>query len=273
MDGPTDDELAAKYGGYAGFRSAASPAVTDYHGENPAAEMDRLLRLHARADSRVLDIGCGAGETLCQLAPAVREAWGIDLAADLVAGAHRRVAAAELGNVTLVAGDITDAAAVEQLPDDHFDLAFTRRGPHLNAALARKLRPDALFIQELVSQYNGWSLQTIFGRQAFTPTAAGLYGLLGHYAGLDFSPVSVKEYFYEEFFRDADHLAAFLAHGAMLSNWRLPPKPYDPAQDRAALELYARYNATPRGIRVLRHHSVLVLRRARVHYYPADPSL
>ncbi|MDP9374458.1 MAG: hypothetical protein M3Q65_18810, partial [Chloroflexota bacterium] len=176
-----------------------------------------------------------------------------------------------LGNVTLVAGDITHSIAMEQLPDDHFDLALSQRGPNLNEPLARKLRNDAFFLQELVSEFDGFPVKEIFGRYPYVPGAfAGHQGLLSAYAELGFFPVSVKEYFYEEFFRDSEHLAVFLRQGAMLSNWRLPPKPYDAGRDHGALELYVRYNTTPKGIRLLRQRKVFALRRARVHYYPAD---
>jgi hypothetical protein len=57
---------------------------------------------------------------------------------------------------------------------------------------------------------------------------------------------------------------------ANLSNWRLPDKPYEAHRDWPALELYARYNTTSKGIRLLRQRKVFVLRRAPVTYYPVD---
>lgn len=64
----------------------------------------------------------------------------------------------------------------------------------------------------------------------------------------------------------AKRLAAFLTQvGAMLAPWwiprPLPRKPYDPQLDRDALELYVRYNTTPKGIRVQRQRKIFVLRR------------
>ena len=271
MSTPSDDELAARYGAYASFQTEGLPAFVEYYGESPADEVTRLLRFHARPDSRVLDIGCGAGQTLCWLAPLVEETWGFDQDVDLLASARRRVASNSLGNVTLVAGNTVEEGDVRQLPEDYFHLAFSQRGPNINEDLLRTLREDAIFIQELVGQFNGNLLGEIFGRKPITAGAvADFRGLLGQYAELNLFPVSVKEYFYEEFYRDAEHLATALGQGATLSNWRLPRRPYDPARDRAALDLYARYNVTPRGIRVLGHRHVFVLRRAGVHYYPID---
>lgn len=272
MSNDLDQELAKIYGGYAGFQSDTGPAHTEYYGESPDGEIQRLLDVYAQPTSCVLDIGCGAGQTLCRMTPRVAEAWGIDQDPRLLAGARQRVQALRLGNVQLIEGNVADADAVAQLPDARFNIALSQRGPNINAALAAKLAPDAIFIQELVSSFDAYPLQELFGRRHYTPSSfVDQDVILSQYAELDLFPVSNKEYFYEAFFRDATHLEAYLKQiTALLSNWRLPPKPYDAERDRAALELYARYNTTPRGIRLLRQRKIFVLRRAPVTYYPVD---
>jgi hypothetical protein len=93
------------------------------------------------------------------------------------------------------------------------------------------------------------------------------------YAEIDLFPVSIKAYFYEEYFRDVEHLEANLKQGA-LGNWRVASDgSYRPERDRDALDLYVRYNSTPRGIRVLRQRKVFVFRRAPVTYYPVDKGI
>ena len=58
---------------------------------------------------------------------------------------------------------------------------------------------------------------------------------------------------------------------ALLYDWHVGElRPYEAGRDRTALELYARYNTTPRGIRLLEHRMVLVFRRTVVSYYPVD---
>ncbi len=267
-----DQELAKIYGGYAGFQSDAGPAHVEYYGEDPDGEIQRLLDVYAQPTSRVLDIGCGAGQTLCRLAPQVADAWGIDQDPHLLAGARARVQSLQLDNVQLIEGNVADADAVAQLPNAHFTLALSQRGPNINAALASKLAPDAIFIQELVSNFDAYPLKELFGRKHYAPYwFVDQDVILSQYAELDLFPVSNKEYFYEAFFRDIAHLEAYLKQiTALLSNWRLPPKPYDEERDRAALELYARYNTTGRGIRLLRQRKIFVLRRAPVTYYPVD---
>jgi len=217
-----DDELAARYGAHAGFQTEAGPVRTEYHGESPVAEMERLLRLHTRPDSRVLDIGCGAGQTICRLAPVVEEAWGLDQDVALLGSARRRVAAQGLTNVTLVAGNVASPSDADQLPDARFDLALSQRGPHINTRLVHKLRDGAFFIQELVGEFDGYPLREIFGRRNYAAYwFTDQQDLLGRYAEFGLAPVSTREFFYEQFFQDADHLAAYLAQGASL---RVCPK-------------------------------------------------
>jgi SAM-dependent methyltransferase len=67
-----------------------------------------LERLAAQPGERILDIGCGAGATLLELAPAVGsagEAVGIDPSRPLLELARTRAATAGLSNVTLLEAD------------------------------------------------------------------------------------------------------------------------------------------------------------------------
>jgi hypothetical protein len=60
-----DRHLAETHGAYSGFRTPAGPVRTDDVGLSPAAEVDRLLDRFAGSETRFLDVGCGAGQTLC----------------------------------------------------------------------------------------------------------------------------------------------------------------------------------------------------------------
>lgn len=64
--------------------------------------------------------------------------------------------------------------------------------------------------------------------------------MLANLANLNIRPISFREYYYDAFFRDLAHLEAYLKQiPAIISNWRLGAKPYQPEIDRAVLELYA----------------------------------
>lgn len=255
-----DGELAARYGAHASFRTDSAPAKAVYDSGNPADDLAQLLHHHARAESCLLDIGCGAGQTLCRLAPLVQEAWGFDQDRELVAAFRRRISQLELRNVTCVEGNVAEDADVAQLPDDHFDLAVSQRGPNINASLLRTLRPNALFIQEFVGEFDSYPLNEALGRRVAKPySATGHESLMRQYMNLGLFPVGTREYFYEEYFRNDEHLAAYLGELGPV-RW---PQPTDANQDRQILTAYASEHMTPSGVRLVLHRRLFVMRRMR----------
>jgi predicted TPR repeat methyltransferase len=73
-----DQELAKRYGSYASYSTEVDPILVETYGDGPADEVDRLLDIFAQPDCCILDLGCGAGFTLCRLAPQVSAIWGFD---------------------------------------------------------------------------------------------------------------------------------------------------------------------------------------------------
>ena len=264
-----DRTLAERFGGYASYVRTDEPTRETY-GDGSNEEMDRLLDRFCHSESRVLDVGCGAGFTLCRLAPQVAEIWGFDEAPDLLEATQQRISHLGLNNAQAVLGNVAVADDVRtQLPDDHFDRVFSRRGPNITDTLLNKMKPDAIVIQELVQGTLG--LTQLFGRAPFLPhVGSDPHWLIGHYAELDLLPVSVKDYFFDDYYREPEHLIRDLK-GLLLWDWRMQAYPYDEGRDRDALNLYIRYNTTPRGIRVMHRRSVYVFRRANVQRFPAVP--
>ena len=84
-----------------------------------------MAALAPRPDEHILDVGCGAGQTLIQLAEAVGpggEVVGVDIAPLLLSIARDQVAG--LANVSLIEGD----AQTTPLPAGLFDAVFSRFG-------------------------------------------------------------------------------------------------------------------------------------------------
>ena len=265
-------DLAQRFGLYASFPAETDPEF-EFYGEGPAVEVARLLDLHAREDTRFLDIGCGAGGTIAVLALRVAEARGIDMTPALLEGAQARAREQGLTTTRWMLGDTTHPQTAAYLPPGHFSLALSQRGPNVNAALATSLAPGAIVIQELVGTYHGHPLQAVFGRLSYAfRQGCERDAFLTCYADLGLHVVSIREFFYDAFYRDVSHLEADLVRSPwQLSNWRVGHAcPYDPERDRAALALYARYHTTPRGIRVAHHRYVMVFQRRTVDYYPAE---
>ena len=268
-------QLAQQYGPFASFtHTDIGPIAYDYHGDSPVEEMQRLLERYAQAGSQILDIGCGAGQTLCSLAGRVRHIWGIDRNQELLTLARQSLVDNAISNATLLSGDVVTDDIIEQIADDSIDMAFSQRGPNMNRQLVRKLRPEGIFIQELVSSANSYPLQEIFGRKSYSPYTYGEQQvLLSQYAELALLPISSKEYMYESYYRDRDHLEMLLqSHNgtALISDWRWGDRPYLPEHDRKALDLYVQYNTTSKGIRLLGQRRIFVLRKRSEPFYPID---
>ncbi|SEG96139.1 Methyltransferase domain-containing protein [Nonomuraea solani] len=129
-------------------------------GPDPADAYDAELRAHntrlraatgVHAGDRVLDIGCGTGQTTREAAriAAPGAVLGIDLSAAMLRRARALTASAHLDNVTYRHGD----AQVYAFPNAHYDLAISRFGtmffPDPLAAftnIARALRTDARLV-------------------------------------------------------------------------------------------------------------------------------
>src|SRR6516225_3714326 len=113
------------------WNSAATRAWADQYARMDravAALTNELLALSApRPGERVLDIGCGAGTTVLELATRVGpggRVLGADVSEPSIARARERIAAAGLRHAEVIVAD----ASVHPFPPDSFDLTFSRFG-------------------------------------------------------------------------------------------------------------------------------------------------
>lgn len=151
--------LAAPHS-YYGSRQAA------YRNDSPFFPgSSNLVEAELRPDMRVLDIGCGSGETL--LANSGRFAAGVGVDND---PAHLRLAedarrAQGARNVEFVLLDFP--AEAERLAPESFDLVFTQRGPlgfseyGMRAAL-RLLKPGGLLFCEMIADLHHQEVRELF---------------------------------------------------------------------------------------------------------------
>src|SRR2546427_2271613 len=84
-------------------------------------------RLDLRSGQRVVDLGCGTGATTVELASLVApdgEAFGVDIAAEMLAHGRETAARLKVENVEFLHADIQ----VHDLGDGRFDAAYSRFG-------------------------------------------------------------------------------------------------------------------------------------------------
>jgi SAM-dependent methyltransferase len=163
--------------------------VRDRPLEHRAARVDydAELRLHhevlrrtynIRAGDRVLDIGCGTGQTTRDAARSARQgsALGVDLSAAMIERARELARAEGVHNVAFEQGD----AQVHRFPEGGFDLAISRFGTMFFddpvAALANiavALRPAGRLVMMVWQQHeqNEWSvaIERALGRDGPVP--------------------------------------------------------------------------------------------------------
>jgi len=111
----------------------------------------RILRATGvGAESRVLSIGCGIGDTELLLAPRVAHVAGVDLSPAAIAEARRAASACNVSNVQFVAGAWQTAALGEEPFDAVIAIFFLHHLPDRDLTayplqLARLLRPGGVF--------------------------------------------------------------------------------------------------------------------------------
>lgn len=113
-----DRALAEKYGSYASYPTATDP-IFETHNDGPAAEVDRLLDCFVNPDVTLLDLGSGAGQTLCRLAPKVKAIWGVNQEADLHEAAQLRVASLGIENASERSGGARTLRPLQQHSQRH----------------------------------------------------------------------------------------------------------------------------------------------------------
>ncbi|MCP2167816.1 class I SAM-dependent methyltransferase [Goodfellowiella coeruleoviolacea] len=143
---PIDPSNQEQLRAWDGDQGAYWAARADRFNEGVASYHDEFFAAAAiEPTARVLDIGCGSGQTTRDAARRAKKGWalGVDLSTRMIELARRLAAREQLANVTFEQVD----AQVHAFPEECFDVAISRHGamffgdaPAAFANIARALR-------------------------------------------------------------------------------------------------------------------------------------
>ena len=147
----------------------------DYDAELRRYQSRLWSALEIGSGDRVLDVGCGTGQTTREAARAAAtgEALGIDVSEQMLARARELSAAEDIDNVRFECGD----AQSYPLPTERFSLGISRFGTMFFADpvaaftnIAGSLRPGAPFVQIVWQSVDRQEWESVI-RHALTPGA------------------------------------------------------------------------------------------------------
>jgi SAM-dependent methyltransferase len=181
------NEIARRPGGYSIYWK--------YWVEGPSAQaiFERRVLSAIASHPDVLDCGCGDGSFTLVVAKRVRRVVGVDFAENMIDEAWRAAEEEHLRNVTFI---LSEARSEELSSKGSFDLAYTRRGPHIHTVVPKFVRPGGLLMgihpeetqaQDFAHQLRKASLQDItcerFDDGFHFPTLEDLAGYLSRQPG------------------------------------------------------------------------------------------
>jgi arsenite methyltransferase len=140
--------------------------IADDYAKKPLPKPEATARKLAwtrsllRPEHRLLDLGCGTGTILLELAPSVAEADGVDVSPAMVAIAEQKRAVAGVGNARFRA---EPAGTLASIPDASYDVVCAYNLLHLVpdpaalvSAVYRVLRPGGAFVSSTACLGGKW---------------------------------------------------------------------------------------------------------------------
>jgi len=129
------EEVAARPGSY------ARDWACWVDGLDGQAFFDAQVLTASTSARAVLDCGCGDGAFTVQVAKKASHIVGGDFSSRMVANARRHAQVSAVENVTFL---VSHARTPNLFPTGYFDLAYSRRGPHILTTVPEYVRPGGL---------------------------------------------------------------------------------------------------------------------------------
>ena len=209
------------------------------------------VRKSLNRTKKLLDIGCGTGETVEAIASRVGEAWGVDTS-------KRLIEVAEKDSPANVHFRVADG---RRLPftDKNFDVVICQRGlatENLRFAseMSRVLKNRGVFIAIAIGETDKENIKRVFKRgQLYASMLRGKTEADRHVAllkRLGFNPVIVKEYNPTEYFATVDDLVLRLETTPIIPSFHR-------VNDKQALKIVEKSLFNDRGLRTNSHRLIV----------------
>jgi len=159
-DGEARELNSATWLSAGGSARVPESGASHYFIDRKVTEALKLAGASASYESKVLEIGCSFGHMTSLLAAKFRHLTAVDLSADSICVAEKRLKHYGITNVSFV---VDDAESLANLPDGAFDAVFSfstiRFCPSPQAALnsiRKKLRPGGVAIIDFPNRFSPW---------------------------------------------------------------------------------------------------------------------
>ncbi|MBN1508287.1 MAG: methyltransferase domain-containing protein [Sedimentisphaerales bacterium] len=159
-DGEASELNNAEWLAAGGSARVPESKASHYFIDRKVTEALKLAGASASQEAKVLEIGCSFGHMTGLLAARFKDLTAVDLSADSVEVARKRLTHYGITNVSFV---VDDAESLAKLPDEAFDLIFSfstvRFCPDPQAAMTsiyRKLRRGGVAIVDFPNRRSPW---------------------------------------------------------------------------------------------------------------------
>ena len=246
------NRIAKEYGMY---DTQHSNTLKEYPGENSEEVFKRLILSFGGKDKVALDLGCGDGKFTLSIANNFRKVHGIDLSEGLL-NAAKEILSNEAKEKKNIHFDLQDAENT-LFPDNSFDLIYSRRGPIPYKEIWRLLKLEGTFLGIEISELDCKDLKMVFGRgQNYGQwNEKHLERDIREFKELGFKVIFEQDYFFTEYYPNYNDLDQFLKRVPIFED-------FNSQKDEEKLSQYANDNNTSKGIKLLRHKSIIVVRKA-----------
>lgn len=223
-----------------GFENGWNFSRLNCYVEGKSWDFYEEVRKKCSKTDKVLDIGCGGGERVLQLADDVLLLVGIDRSAGMVTTANRNLSESVMTNVKFLQMEADRLV----FPNGFFHLISCRQAPSDAVEAARVLNDGGVFITQQVSEHDKLNLKEAFGRGQCLEVRDGTMKerYIHELETAGFQVLQVREYNASEYYGSIEDLIFLLKYTPIIPDFGRDER------DFKLLDDFVKKNMTDKGI-------------------------